>query len=255
MVLASAWGLAAVVLGIVLLLVVLAAAAVLLRAGKAGGRKAPQYPYRGTPLLSAAEMSFYRVLLQCMDGGSVLFAKVGLGDIVEVDGVRDFRARQGFRNRIDRKHVDFLVCRNDTLAPVLAIELDDSSHERDRARARDAEKDRILGAAGVPLWRVAARKSYSTSELTETLARHLGQRSPDVPPAAAPVAPASAVSTPAAGPVSASSPKICPKCGAAMVLRTSKRGPQAGQQFWGCSGYPNCKVIVPASGEGGGASA
>lgn len=28
----------------------------------------------------------------------------------------------------------------------------------------------------------------------------------------------------------------CEKCGAPMVLRTSKRGP-----FYGCAGYPNCK--------------
>jgi restriction system protein len=33
----------------------------------------------------------------------------------------------------------------------------------------------------------------------------------------------------------------CPCCGKLMVLRTAKRGQQAGKQFWGCSDYPNCK--------------
>jgi restriction system protein len=33
----------------------------------------------------------------------------------------------------------------------------------------------------------------------------------------------------------------CPLCGEAMVLRTAKTGRNAGQQFWGCSGYPECK--------------
>lgn len=33
----------------------------------------------------------------------------------------------------------------------------------------------------------------------------------------------------------------CPSCGQPMVLRTSKRGANAGQQFWGCSTYPACK--------------
>ena len=35
---------------------------------------------------------------------------------------------------------------------------------------------------------------------------------------------------------------ICPRCGKAMVLRTAKSGPNSGGQFWGCSGYPRCRV-------------
>ncbi|MBM4329910.1 MAG: four helix bundle protein [Deltaproteobacteria bacterium] len=33
----------------------------------------------------------------------------------------------------------------------------------------------------------------------------------------------------------------CPACGKPMALRTARKGPQAGSQFWGCSGYPGCK--------------
>jgi len=33
----------------------------------------------------------------------------------------------------------------------------------------------------------------------------------------------------------------CPKCGAAMVLREAKKGPNAGSRFWGCSQYPQCR--------------
>ncbi|HTI97630.1 MAG TPA: topoisomerase DNA-binding C4 zinc finger domain-containing protein, partial [Dongiaceae bacterium] len=35
----------------------------------------------------------------------------------------------------------------------------------------------------------------------------------------------------------------CPSCGQPMILRTSKRGANAGSQFWGCSTYPKCKGI------------
>jgi len=38
----------------------------------------------------------------------------------------------------------------------------------------------------------------------------------------------------------------CPKCGAEMILRTAKKGANAGNQFWGCSRYPACKGIVSA---------
>ncbi|HXC36085.1 MAG TPA: restriction endonuclease [Candidatus Acidoferrales bacterium] len=32
--------------------------------------------------------------------------------------------------------------------------------------------------------------------------------------------------------------KICPKCERPLVLRTARKGPNAGGQFWGCSGFP-----------------
>ncbi|TFB08185.1 RecQ family ATP-dependent DNA helicase [Candidatus Atribacteria bacterium MT.SAG.1] len=37
----------------------------------------------------------------------------------------------------------------------------------------------------------------------------------------------------------------CPKCGAPMILRTAKRGPNAGGKFYGCSNYPRCKETIP----------
>ena len=35
----------------------------------------------------------------------------------------------------------------------------------------------------------------------------------------------------------------CPKCGSPMILRTAKSGGNAGNQFWGCSAYPKCRVV------------
>lgn len=36
----------------------------------------------------------------------------------------------------------------------------------------------------------------------------------------------------------------CPQCGKPMTLRTAKTGKNAGKQFWGCTGYPECKGVV-----------
>ncbi len=38
-------------------------------------------------------------------------------------------------------------------------------------------------------------------------------------------------------------PRPCPKCGAQMVLRTTKSGDKAGNKFWGCSAFPQCRTI------------
>lgn len=37
----------------------------------------------------------------------------------------------------------------------------------------------------------------------------------------------------------------CPVCTSAMVLRTAKRGANAGSEFWGCTKYPACKGTRP----------
>lgn len=41
-----------------------------------------------------------------------------------------------------------------------------------------------------------------------------------------------------------SSPK-CEDCGKPMSLRTARQGKNEGSQFWGCSGYPECKKTMP----------
>ena len=45
----------------------------------------------------------------------------------------------------------------------------------------------------------------------------------------------------------------CALCGRPMALRTARKGTRAGSQFWGCSGYPECKgtrPIDPSDGSG-----
>jgi restriction system protein len=43
-----------------------------------------------------------------------------------------------------------------------------------------------------------------------------------------------------------SDPPPCPHCGKPMKLRTARTGTKTGRQFWGCSGYPNCKRTLPS---------
>ncbi len=37
----------------------------------------------------------------------------------------------------------------------------------------------------------------------------------------------------------------CPLCAKPLVLRTARKGPNAGAQFWGCPAYPDCKGSRP----------
>ena len=36
----------------------------------------------------------------------------------------------------------------------------------------------------------------------------------------------------------------CPKCGSPMILRKAAKGKNAGKEFWGCTGYPECNGVV-----------
>jgi len=38
--------------------------------------------------------------------------------------------------------------------------------------------------------------------------------------------------------------KLCPKCGAQMILRTAAKGSNVGSEFWGCSKYPDCRQTM-----------
>lgn len=42
----------------------------------------------------------------------------------------------------------------------------------------------------------------------------------------------------------------CPLCGRPTRRRTAAKGPRAGQPFWGCSAYPDCRGILPVSSDG-----
>mgnify|MGYP006284710423 FL=1 len=37
----------------------------------------------------------------------------------------------------------------------------------------------------------------------------------------------------------------CPNCGTKLVSRTSRKGKNAGQFFWGCPNFPGCRYTMP----------
>jgi len=83
------------------------------------------FPYQMREnFLTPAELSFYYILRTAVSDQVIICAKVGLGDIfaVKKDDPSRFRI---YTNKIDRKHVDFLLCEPKTMQPRVAIELDE----------------------------------------------------------------------------------------------------------------------------------
>ncbi len=129
-------------------------------------------PYRKKDyLLTAAERSFYEVLCSVVDGQLLVFAKVRLADLVYMP--KGTANRQTHFNRIQSKHVDFVLCTRDKLSPVLVIELDDASHEEESRRDRDTFVDAALTAAGLPILHIPAQRAYVPADLATAIQQKL----------------------------------------------------------------------------------
>ncbi len=186
-----------------------------------------QLPYRQRDdFLSAAELSFYRVLVMALDGSHFVCPKVNLADIFFVARPNE---NQTYRNKIDRKHVDFLLCDPATMKPIMGVELDDASHARRDRQDRDEFVDQVFEAAGLPLVRVRAAASYSPQTVADLVGQAISGRA-----------------IPDKGGAKNDDTPTCPICGTPMVLRTAKKGDQKGQEFWGCKNYPKCRETVQA---------
>ena len=102
-------------------------------------------------LMTRAEHDCYK-LVRGLGDKYFVFAQVHLPQIVT-----EKVSRQNWtaaRWHIDRKSVDFVIASKDTVSPLLAIELDDWSHNREDRKDRDREVERILEEAEVPLLRI-----------------------------------------------------------------------------------------------------
>jgi very-short-patch-repair endonuclease len=195
-----------------------------------------ELPYRlRDDFLSPAELSFYHVLLAAAGQTLTVCPKVNLSDVLFVSRPDQYQAA---RNRIDRKHVDFLLCDRRTMRPLAGIELDDASHAREDRQARDAFVQEVFAAANLPLLRFPVQRTYDPNEVAARLTKALATESPAAaPPQDAAAAAAAAPSQDAAAaPSQDAAAPVCPKCGISLVIRNGRYG-----QFYGCANYPRCR--------------
>jgi hypothetical protein len=225
------------------------------------------FPYRvRDDFLSPAEHNFYQILRSVIGTRAHICAKVSLADLfyVKSSNASEWRI---YTNKIDRKHVDFVLCDPQTMRPLAGVELDDKSHERADRKQRDGFVEGVFTAAGLDLLRVRVQRSYQPQELAALLETVLPSASDETIPIPARFHTTGQEPTdevPATNDhlnngqcnqqsngssgngeksVVISSP-ACPKCGSEMKLRTAKKGDNQGQQFWGCSNFPRCRAMV-----------
>ncbi|NMB54557.1 MAG: DUF2726 domain-containing protein [Leptolinea sp.] len=219
--------------------------------------------------LSTAEHSFFQVLRSMMGIYFIICPKVSLSDVFFI--INPDKNMSAY-NRINHKHVDFLICDSQTMRPRFAIELDDKSHDRLDRVERDAFVDELFETAQLPLVHIPVRSTYNTNELGALFRTVLSgtQKPENVNPLSEQVtnpssdntlSTATMVNKPIVGSKgsvtgsyssqisevksgSENHTPVCPKCGQPMVLRTAGEGPNKGNRFWGCVNFPKYKVIM-----------
>jgi len=135
------------------------------------GRKTPAEkmwgqatPYTRKPyLLSVPEKRFYDILAEVVPLDVCICPQVSLGGILDVTS--DPRDYLRHWNRISSKRLDFLLCDRNTLSPLVAIELDDASHDAPRRQKRDRFVENALASAGLAILRFRVHRSYRIGDI------------------------------------------------------------------------------------------
>ena len=132
--------------------------------------KSEKFSYlKNASLLSESEKNFYFVLAGVIGKEYLIFSKVRIFDILSIPkGLENGRYYQ-HKNKIQSKHVDFLLCNRKELKPLLAIELDDSSHRWPTRIIRDAFVDKAFASAGLPILHIHAATSYDPADLRQQI--------------------------------------------------------------------------------------
>lgn len=122
--------------------------------------------------MSPAEARLAASLSARLPSGYHLLAKPRLADLLTPRAAPGSRRWWRAFNRISAKHLDFVLC-DAAWRPVLAVELDDRSHEQPDRRRRDRFVEQALARAGLPLLRLRPARSWPELPqlLHEALAR------------------------------------------------------------------------------------
>lgn len=237
---------------VIVLILVIVAVLVVLKAKQPSQAEGLSFDCRDT-LFTPAERSFLGVLEQALDSRYRVFGKVRLGDLVKPAKGLSKSKRTTALNRINQKHLDFVLCSAADLSVIGVVELDDQSHGREDRAGRDEFVDQALASAKIPVARFSAKKGYAIQEVRSKLVDVFKFATESSVPTVAKAESSSVQSetVAVADPISAKPEKtvpVCPKCTATMVKRQAKNGPHAGKMFWACSEYPKCRQVVAIEG-------
>lgn len=130
------------------------------------------YTYRRKPyIMTRKENTFYHTLSRILGNQYYIFPQVNLITLFEykIKG----QNWKGAKATIDRLSVDYVICDNRWLSPILAVELDDPTHQRGDRIVRDRNVEKIFRDAKIPLVRIAEKDSINEEYVRAEISKYL----------------------------------------------------------------------------------
>lgn len=194
-------------------------------------------------LLSHNELSFYSMLREATNGDIIICPKVCLYDIFMNNTKED---GENYKDlcKISKKPLDFLLCSSHDLRPILGIELEKSYYLRKNRMKKHRDLINLFSETNLPLIRFENKSTYKLNDIKERLNLILinSEKSMDVIEAAIDIENLDSRDKKIRR--KKQDKLLCPSCGALMIVKKTRRGPNKGKKFLGCSNYPQCKEII-----------
>ncbi|WP_410211872.1 DUF2726 domain-containing protein [Aquirhabdus sp.] len=123
------------------------------------------WPFMPRIFMTDAEVRFFHQLKQAVPE-FLIFSQVGLSRLIECTDIDD---EKFWFNRINRMSVDYVLVDQDGQRVLVAIELDDWSHEHHSRQRADLKKDKALVSAGIPIVRFHGEDPVTAIEIRREL--------------------------------------------------------------------------------------
>lgn len=172
----------------------------------------PEFPYKAVPILTDAELQLFNFMKNnlCQIDRIEILSKVRLGDIVNIDTrvTNDMK----YYWKVTNKHVDFLICKRNTMDIICAVELDDYTHETEKAKQRDMFVMQVLDSVGIKTVRIRKMIRAIENRDLDLLNDYIN---------------------------TALAPK-CQECGLRMIPKRARDG----HRFYACSDFIHCRSTI-----------
>lgn len=125
------------------------------------GDDLPIWPFEPMPIMTDTEVLFFAKLQKAVPE-YYIFSQVQLSRIIKPSEEAGSDKSFWF-NRICRQSVDYVLVDKDAQTMLLAIELDDWTHDSASRNKADEKKDKALASAGLPILRFHAERMPSVA--------------------------------------------------------------------------------------------
>lgn len=120
------------------------------------------------------ELNFYTTLIEiAKELNLILFAQVSLYSIIVTKENLNFKTRQTYMNKINRKSIDFVLVNKENCRIKLCIELDDQTHYRKKRKERDNFINELFKELKIPLLRYPSYTVYYKEPLKKKILENI----------------------------------------------------------------------------------